>query len=291
MKAVVVEAPAKINLCLYVDGIGENGLHRICSLFQSITLADKLIVERDSEAAADRVTCPGVSGTNTVERALALFRERTGWDGPPVLVNVEKRIPIAAGLGGGSADAAALLRVLQSWAGEPLSRTELTGLAMEVGADVPSQLQPGLSLVTGAGEGVEALGPLPGFHIVLMPTAQGLSTGEVYRTFDGEGQATRYSGGHFEALERELAQVSSVAELATHRNDLEGAAFSMMPQLDERKKLLEGAGAEVVRLSGSGPALFGLFSGSDLAAQAAAKLKPHGAIEARPCEQRSSSRP
>ena len=107
-------APAKINLCLYVGPLRSDGYHELVSVMQAIDLADELELT-DSDATADDVRCPDVEGPNLAASALAAFREHTGWDGPPQLLQIEKRIPVAAGLGGGSADAAATLRLLASF--------------------------------------------------------------------------------------------------------------------------------------------------------------------------------
>jgi 4-diphosphocytidyl-2-C-methyl-D-erythritol kinase len=109
---LVALAPGKLNLCLYVGPRRPDGLHEICSLFQSVTLAD--VVRLEQGDAEDEVICPGVRGTNLAALALAGFRERFGWNASAVRITIEKRIPIAAGLGGGSADAAAVLRLARS---------------------------------------------------------------------------------------------------------------------------------------------------------------------------------
>src|SRR4249919_1795286 len=170
-------APAKLNLCLYLGAQRDDGLHELCSLFEPLALADRIEV---SEAERDEVVCPGVEGENLAARALAALRE-AGWDGPPLRVEIEKRIPVAAGLGGGSADAAAVLRLA---AGEV---ADLEQIAAALGADVPSQLTPALALVRGAGERIERL-PEPKPHaVVLLPGGGGLSTAEVFAEADRLG--------------------------------------------------------------------------------------------------------
>jgi 4-diphosphocytidyl-2-C-methyl-D-erythritol kinase len=104
---MLIHAPAKINLCLFLGPAREDGLHELCSLFEPLALADMIDV---TEAERDQVLCPGVEGENLAARALAALRE-SGWEAPPLRVGIEKRIPVAAGLGGGSADAAAVLRL------------------------------------------------------------------------------------------------------------------------------------------------------------------------------------
>src|SRR4051812_33190534 len=102
-------APAKVNLCLFVGPVRESdGRHELVSVMQSVTLADDVTLESAAPGArADEVVCPGVEGPNLAAAALRAFREATGWDGPPVRLTIEKRAPVAAGLGGGSGDAAA----------------------------------------------------------------------------------------------------------------------------------------------------------------------------------------
>src|ERR687898_3571833 len=140
--ALILRAPAKLNLCLYLGPRRGDGLHELCSLFQALTLPDRLVV---TESETDEVHCPEVAGTNLAAIALAALRGR-GWDGPPLRIEIDKRVPVAAGLGGGSADAAAVLRLAEG------DVKGLGELALELGADVPSQLRPKLSLVGGAGE-------------------------------------------------------------------------------------------------------------------------------------------
>ncbi len=258
-------APAKLNLCLFLGLRRPDGLHELCSLFEPLALAD-LIVLRD--AGRDEVLCEGVAGENLAARALAALRAH-GWRGPPQRVEIEKRIPVAAGLGGGSADAAAVLRLA---AGEV---AELEELAAELGADVPSQLSPTLALVRGAGERVARL-PDPQSHaVVLLPGGGGLTTAEVY------AEADRLGGGReLEELE-ELAEgllavagagASPLAYAELLSNDLEPAACSLRPEIGAALEELRGAGAAVALLTGSGPTTFGIFEDLPAARAAAERL-------------------
>src|SRR4029453_2442225 len=148
----------------YLGPPRDDGLHEIRSLFEPLSLADRIEV---TEATAGGVVGAGVRGETLATRARAVLRER-GWEGPPGRVEIEKRIPLAGGLGGGSADAAAVRR-LCSRRGDGLGEA-----AAELGADVPTQLRPAFSLVGGAGGGVEQL-PVPARHaVVLLPDSQGL---------------------------------------------------------------------------------------------------------------------
>jgi len=267
-------APAKVNLVLQVGRPRADGLHEICSLFASLELADELTFLA-SETGGDEVNCPGVKGPNLVADALRVFRERVDPGLPPLDVTIEKRIPVAAGLGGGSADAAAALRAANELAGRPLDGPELRALAASLGADVPSQLEPRHALVTGAGERVEPLA-LPAMGLVLVPRDEGLSTADVYREADRIG-STR------ERLEparlRELAAGPLAGLAAGVENDLEPAALSLRPEIGEPLQALRAAGALAAAVSGSGPTAFGVFSGPAMAERAASSVP--GAIVTR----------
>lgn len=280
-----LQAPAKLNLCLFLGPRRDDGLHELCSLFEPLTLADAIEV---TEADRDGVACPGVEGDpaeNLAARALAALRER-GWGAPPLRIEVEKRIPVAAGLGGGSADAAAVLRLAAGpGASYPLSGQsapdDLRGLAAELGADVPSQLDPGLSLVRGAGERVERL-PDPAPHaVVLLPGGGGLSTAAVFAEADRMGLGR--SAAELDDLATRLreatgAAASPLAYAHLLANDLEPAARALRPDVGEALDALRAAGAPLARLTGTGPTAFGLFPTLAEAERAAAELDREDAI-------------
>jgi 4-diphosphocytidyl-2-C-methyl-D-erythritol kinase len=277
---MLVHAPAKLNLGLYLGRARPDGLHELCSLFEPLALADLL---RITEAERDEVVCPGVEGENLAARALAALRER-GWDAPPLRIEIEKRIPVAAGLGGGSADAAAVLRLAsgrfssQDNEKRPLTRgvlADLPAIAAELGADVPSQLRPALALVRGAGERVEPL-PAPAAHAaLLLPSGGGLSTKDVF------DEADRLGLGREEAELDEIAPrlraaagagASPLAYVDLLVNDLEPAAVSLRPDIGDALDALRSTGAPAVFLSGSGPTAVALFASLNDADRAAASL-------------------
>ncbi len=268
-------APAKLNLCLYLGGRRADGLHELCSLFEPLDLADRIEV---SEADHDEVRCPEVDGVNLAARALAALRER-GWDRPPLRVEIEKRIPVAAGLGGGSADAAAVLRL----AGDEVD--SLDAAAAAIGADVASQLQPGFALVRGAGEIVERL-PDPGEHaVVLLPGRDGLSTAEVFAEADrlGLGRDRAELDGLAQRLREAAGSGASPLDYTEAlRNDLEPAARSLRPEIGAAIEALEEAGAATALITGSGPTAFGLFEHIEAAREAAAQVEWPGAIACSP---------
>ena len=258
---MLLHAPAKLNLCLYLGRAREDGLHELCSLFEPLALADLIEV---SPAERDEVICAGVEGENLAARALAGLRER-GWEREPLRVEIQKLVPVAAGLGGGSGDAAAVLRLA---AGEV---ADLPELAAELGADVPSQLRPALALVRGAGERLFPL-PEPAEHAaVLLPGGGGLSTAAVFAEADRLGL---WRGD--EELEELAARLREVAGAGASPldypdllvNDLEPAALSLRPDVGGALEALRAAVAPKAILSGSGPTAVGLFA--DLAAAKAA---------------------
>lgn len=268
---MLVHAPAKLNLCLYLGAPREDGLHELRSLFEPLALADLIEV---SPAERDEVVCPGVEGENLAARALAGLRER-GWEREPLRIEIEKRVPVAAGLGGGSGDAAAVLRLA---AGEV---PDLPQLAAALGADVPSQLRPALALVTGAGERVEPL-PAPAEHAaVLLPGGGGLSTAAVFAEADRLGLGR--SAAELEGLAAQLreaagAGASPLAYPELLVNDLAEAALSLRPDIGEALAALRAAGAPVAILSGSGPTAVGLFPDLGSAREAAAATGYEDAI-------------
>lgn len=261
-------APAKVNLVLQVGARRDDGLHDLCSLFASLDLADEVEVEEGTDAGGDEVICPGVDGPNLATAALEAFREaEPGHALPPLAITIRKRIPVAAGLGGGSADAAAVLRAANRLAGEPLAPADLRAIGLRLGADVPSQVEPRHALVTGAGEGVEPIA-LPDMALVLVPSDEGLSTAAVYAEADRVG-STR---AHLDPDRlRALAQAPLAVLAQAAENDLEAAALSLRPDRARTLAQLAEAGALAARISGSGPTAFGIFT-TPVEAEAAASL-------------------
>jgi 4-diphosphocytidyl-2-C-methyl-D-erythritol kinase len=268
---MLLHAPAKLNLCLYLGRPREDGLHELCSLFEPLALADLIAV---SPAERDEVVCPGVVGENLAARALAELRKR-GWEREPLRIEIEKKVPVAAGLGGGSGDAAAVLRLAT---GEVAGLPEL---ALELGADVPSQLRPALALVRGAGERIEPL-PAPAEHAaVLLPGGGGLDTAAVFAEADRLGLGR--GAEELDDLATRLGQVAGAGASPLDYpdllvNDLEPAALSLRPAIGEALEALRGAGAPQAILSGSGPTAVGLFPDLAGAQAAAARLDSPDAI-------------
>jgi len=264
-------APGKVNLSLYVGAPREDGLHPLVSVVQPVSLADELTLEPARGADADEVVCPGVEGENLAGAALAAFRAATGWDAPPQRLTIRKRVPVAAGMGGGSGDAAAALRLAAHAAGVH-DHALLLELAARLGGDVPSQVAPGRTLMTGAGERVRALPATGTVALVILPSDHALFTPAVYREFDRLG---------VQRSAAELAELEAAGgDLPVH-NDLQDAARSLCPPIDEALARVAATGAGRVLVSGSGPTVFGLYDDPARAGAAAATL---GGIAAEPVD-------
>lgn len=263
-------APAKINLCLYVGPARADGRHELVTIFQPIGLADEVELEPGGLGSAmDRVICPGVEGENLAALALRRFRARSGWDGAPVRLRIEKRIPVAAGMAGGSADAGAALRLVARAAGID-DDALLREIAVELGADVAAQVRPRRYLATGVGERLTPLPPPAPFGVLVIPSRAKLSTADVYREADRQGLPRDAAG-----LAAKLREVSTTAgdlpgELIV--NDLEPAARALCPEIDAALATARGAGAHHALLCGSGPTVIGLFADLQGARGAAARM-------------------
>jgi 4-diphosphocytidyl-2-C-methyl-D-erythritol kinase len=238
----------KVNPCLFLGPARADRRHELVTVLESVSLADELELTVLG-SGPDQVVCAGVSGTNLVSTALELLRE-SGWDAPAVRIEIVKRIPVAAGMGGGSADVAAALRLASRLA--PIA--DLQALAAALGSDVPSQLEPGLSLGTGAGELVEPLAPLPPHAYAIVPLPHALSTAAVYAEADRLGLGRSAD---------ELGRLRADWRQALWVNDLETASRSLCPAIGPVLAALKDAGAERAFVCGSGPTCAGLWEGVD----------------------------
>jgi 4-diphosphocytidyl-2-C-methyl-D-erythritol kinase len=260
-------APAKINLGLFVGEIRSDGRHELVSVMQSVSLADELTLARAE--GADEIVCDGapeLAGPhNLAARALRAFREQTGWEPGPLRLAIAKRVPVAAGMGGGSADAAATLRLAAAAHGTT-DEELLQRLAAGLGADVPAQVKPGRWLAQGAGERLHTLpDPLEPFGILVLPLAGGLSTAAVYAQADRLGivRDSEQLRERCERLREALAQGAQLPPRELLTNDLQAAAVCLRPDVEVALARALHAGADVALVSGSGPTVLGLFGGSD----------------------------
>ncbi|MBE3589745.1 MAG: 4-(cytidine 5'-diphospho)-2-C-methyl-D-erythritol kinase [Firmicutes bacterium] len=278
-----VEAPAKLNLALAVGPRRDDGYHPLATLFQTISLCDRLLVE-PAGALGLRVTGPEAAGVppgeaNLVWRAARLFFERFGRPGlPQPQVTVEKRIPAGAGLAGGSSDAAALLRALARWHGG-VSRRELAALAAELGSDVPFLLDGGTALGFGRGERLEPVPPLPEMAVVVAKPPASLSTADVYRAFDELRPQAADPAARPEWRAVEAAARAGEPERLWPAcfNDLETPAARLCPEI---RPLLEALAAAPSRrasgMTGSGTAVWAVMADGAEAEALAAALRGRG---------------
>ena len=247
-------AAAKINLSLVVGGVRDDGLHELTSVFQRIDIADRVSV-RAGAGQAYEIGVEGFADDTLVRQALQALAAATGCE-QSLQASIEKQIPVAAGLGGGSADAGAALQLAHHLLGAPLGAQELTALALELGADVPFFLTSGPQLVEGAGEQLTPI-ELPQDYWVVIALPREVrkpSTGEIFRRFDEGGGQSGY-GKRRSRLLSSLAACERASDLAAlPRNDLAPYTGSepMVGELVER-------GAFRADVSGAGPAVYGLF--------------------------------
>jgi len=274
---VRLSAPAKVNLGLRILGCREDGYHLLESLFVPIDLADRVeIALCDTPSVELRIEGESASvpedGSNLTVRAAVAFLQAAGIDAGLRLV-LEKQIPAAAGLGGGSSDAAAVLRGLARIYPDAISPQRLRELALGLGADIPFFLDPRPALVTGVGEEIEPIPGIPALSLLLAHPGVALATSDVYRAYD----ASRASLTPVRAGST-MPGVSALREGGDHalaellENDLEQAAVRLCPCISELREVIEGSGALAVGMSGSGPTVFGVFRDTISASRARDRL-------------------
>jgi len=282
---VRVLAPAKLNLGLRIVGRRPDGTHELESVFVPIDLADELEIEIEDPADGPAEVALALSGggggvpadaQNLAARAARAFLDTAGLRAR-VRIALAKRIPAAAGLGGGSSDAGAVLRALAERFPGAVGRERLAALALRLGADVPFFLDPRPALVSGVGERQAPLpGHLPALPIVLANPGHPVPTARVFTAY--AAAATRH--GPVGRLAQQLAAALAGPEqgvagrlAALVANDLEAAAETVCPELAAVRAALRGAGAPVVGLSGSGGTLYGIFATPSAAESALARLR------------------
>lgn len=269
----MLKAPAKVNLHLEIVGRRGDGFHEIVSLFQAVSLFDRVRLRSLKVFDALSISCnlPISMEENIVTAAARLFRERTGVHGG-ISVRLDKAIPVGAGLGGGSSDAAATLRGLNEMFDRPLNRSELGELAAALGSDVPFFLGPPTALVSGRGERVQSLPGRGDYCLVLVWPGFGVATREAYGWYDSrpEGESEPFSLSLAEVAERFGG--SAPADWGFF-NSFQGVVESRHPVLAEIMGFLRQGGAALAGISGSGSAVFGLFAAASAARRAARRAR------------------
>lgn len=262
-------ACAKLNLYLDITGVLPDGYHSLCSVMQSIDLYDTVSIE-----LADKITLSTnkayipTDERNTAYKAAKVFFDATGINGGAD-IRIKKTIPVGAGMAGGSADAAAVLNLLNILYGMPLSGEELSAAALKVGADVPFCLEGGTMLAEGKGEKLTRLPRLPKCFFVVVKPDFSVSTKDAYKMFDEQGGDCPELSGILKAIERQ-----NVRDICANMgNDLERCIAAGHPQIDEIKEKLHKLGAVGSMMTGSGSAVFGIFDNMGLAQRAADALR------------------
>jgi 4-diphosphocytidyl-2-C-methyl-D-erythritol kinase len=271
----MVRAHAKVNLDLRIFGTRPDGYHELRTVFQSIELHDSLLCAQRPGPflLKSRSTAVPLDHSNLVWKAAAALWKVLGREGEPTdtAVTLEKAIPMEAGLGGGSSDAAAaLLAFARLWGGAPL--TLLREVAGGIGADVPFFLSGGTALGLGRGEEIYPLVDLPPHWIIIVQPAFGVSTSEAYTWYDEDRVA-----GVKEQRELQVLPVPWPSRAAQMINDLEPPVVRRHPEISDIKDQLRAGGAVAAAMSGSGSAVFGLFRTRPAAAKMLRPLAKGGA--------------
>ncbi|MDY4475659.1 4-(cytidine 5'-diphospho)-2-C-methyl-D-erythritol kinase [Mitsuokella sp.] len=268
---ITVNGEAKINLTLDILGKRPDGYHEVSMVMQSVSLHDTLQLERIPEGIELSIDVPWLEAdeTNLAYRAAAKILAYGRVSGG-VRIQLQKRIPMAAGLAGGSADAAAVLRGVNELYGLNLSLDELCSLAAQLGSDIPFCLCGGTMLATGRGEVLKRLPPVPAFWVVLAKPPISVSTAWAYQHYDAEG-AERHPDN--EAMCRAIAAGSREELAPLLCNVLESVTIKQYPVIAVYKEKMLQQGAMVSMMSGSGPTVFGLLGTRAAAERLAAVLR------------------
>lgn len=267
-----IEAFAKINLTLDIAARREDGYHELLMIMQSVGLSDTVTLEKGEGISADCGDFACRDEDNIACTAAALFYRAVAKP-PEVKITIDKRIPTAAGLGGGSADAAAVLVGLNQMYGEPFTIDMLCEIGLKAGADIPFCITGGTALVGGIGEKLTSLRPMPDCGIVIIKPCEKPSTGEMYRRADCcESLIHPDTGAALEAIEAgDLVRICGLLG-----NSFDSAwrrdAADRSNIIDEAKAELESSGAIAASLSGSGPSVFGIFENLESAQAAVTRL-------------------
>ncbi len=258
------QSPAKVNLFLHITGKRADGYHELCSLMCGVSLYDRVTLDLTSDGISLVCDYPGVpeDGRNLAWRAADLFFKATGLCGGCRIV-LEKRIPPGAGLGGGSGNAATVLKGLNCLHGSPLDPGVLERLALELGADVPFFIRCTPVLATGVGACFEPIPPIRPYSLVIIYPGAGLSTVKVYKNLKLGLTKTE------KKIKSRLLYEAVIDPLCYLHNDLEPSALMLSSDVGDAKVALAHVGAEGILMSGSGSSVFGLFS------------EPHRALDAK----------
>ena len=280
MRRVKKTAYAKINLSLDILGKKEDGYHLVRMIMQTIDLSDDLVFEtQDRECPSMEITLKSDSGEipcgedNLIVRAVRRMEEVFGIR-KDLAITLSKRIPVAAGMAGGSTDAAAALRAVRDLFVPEVSDEELQKIGVSLGADIPYCITGGTQLSEGIGEVLTVLPDAPACGLVICKPSVGVSTGVVYKKYDSLSEVRHPD------IDAQIAAITNgnLREMSAQCiNVLEEVTGAMYPQIGEIERFFESEGAIVSRMSGSGPTVFSIFETED-EAQSAAKAFARSSI-------------
>ena len=280
-KRLCEKAYGKINLYLDVTCKRQDGFHEVKSIMNSVSLFDEIEIELN-DGDCDALVCdlPGIplDGRNLAIKAVNAFRAETG-KCFGTNIKIKKMIPAAAGLAGGSSDAACVLRLLKKLSLTPITDEQMLKIASSIGADVPFCYVGGTMLAEGKGERLTASPSCPKLHLVIAIKGEGISTPWAYGELDKK-YVDFSDTGSGEKLERlcraiESAQIQDIAE--NMFNVFESVTEKERPEINALKKIMVDNGAIRAMMSGSGPSVFGIFLGEDEAKSTVEILRKYGA--------------
>ncbi|MEI8231755.1 MAG: 4-(cytidine 5'-diphospho)-2-C-methyl-D-erythritol kinase [Actinomycetes bacterium] len=290
MKTITASAPAKVNLIFEVGKLESTGFHNVNSLFLGLDLREEVQISVGAPGTGVTIFVSGenlpirhisavpTDGSNLVAKVAKLLSQKLGISIPDIQIDILKRIPVAGGMAGGSADAAAMLVAFNEYAHQNLGtrnlgKVELLEIASELGSDISFSLMGELAIGTGKGDQLQALPALPfSTHWVIAISQEGLSTPSVYVKFDELGTASTFSD--LVSVSEGIANSAELAGLL--HNDLELAAIALVPQLENLKAVIEELGALRALVSGSGPTIAALCSSKEQAESIAKTLTAQG---------------
>lgn len=259
MRTYNTRAYAKLNLSLDIKGLREDGYHELESVMQTVSVWDdlELTVGKGSGITLEcNLSYIPTDDRNLAVRAAQLFYQELGRPAPDLHIKIDKKIPVGAGMAGGSADAAGVLRLLNQAEGRPFTGAQLQAVGLRLGADVPFCLVGGTCLCGGVGEQLTPLPPMPDCAILIAKPAASISTKTAYGLFDEFEPKSR---ADIPAMERALAAGDLKALAAALGNSLEAPIMAHKPIIAAVRDKLRSAGALGAMMTGSGSAVFGIF--------------------------------
>lgn len=290
MNSITASAPAKVNLVFEVGPLKPNGFHDVNSLFLALNIREEVTVSKALPGTGISIFVSGeglpvrhvsavpTDGSNLVAQVAVLLSQKLGIETPDIQIDIIKRIPVAGGMAGGSADAAAMLVAFNEYAHQQfgtalLSNHQLMEIAAEIGSDISFCVLGQLAIGTGRGEKLLPLTPFTfETHWVLAISSQGLSTPLVYSKFDELGKSSAFTD-----LEQLVKSIDSAESLALQlSNGLQPAALDLMPQLELLMAEIESLGALKAMVSGSGPTIAALCASKAQAQSIAKSLNERG---------------